>query len=333
MPRNRNILLFTLAVLAILVLMVVDMATGSTHIAPREILNALLGRGDASIITIVREIRLSRALTALMSGAALSAAGLMMQTLFRNPLAGPHVLGITSGASLGVAVFILGIPAFGISSVLFKSLGMVGAAWIGSAAIIMLLVALSSRIKDIMVILILGIMLGSGIDAIIQILQYFGSEASLKSYVLWTMGSLGDVTGRELAILAIAVVGGLALSIPSVKPLNLLLLGEDYAKSMGTDVRRARILIFVSTTILAGSITAFCGPIGFIGLAVPHISRMLWKTADHRVLLPASVLTGMATMLLCDIASKSLALPINTVTALVGIPVLIMVVFKNQFVK
>ena len=190
--------------------------------------------------------------------------------------------------------------------------------------------AVSRRIKDIMVILILGMMLGSGISSVVEILQYLSSEAALKSFVIWTMGSLGDVTGSQLALLLPVVTAGLALAVAVIKPLNLLLLGENYARTMGLNVQRTRTLIFLSTVLLAGTVTAFCGPIGFIGLAVPHVARILFADADHRILVPASILTGIVVMLLCDVLAKLLTFPINTITALLGIPIVIWVVIRNK---
>ena len=190
--------------------------------------------------------------------------------------------------------------------------------------------AVGHRIKDIMVILILGMMLGSGISSVVEILQYLSSEAALKSFVIWTMGSLGDVTGSQLALLLPVVTAGLALAVAVIKPLNLLLLGENYARTMGLNVQRTRTLIFLSTVLLAGTVTAFCGPVGFIGLAVPHLARMLFASADHRILMPGSMLAGAALLLVCDLVAKSLALPINTITALMGIPVVIFVVVRNR---
>lgn len=234
-------------------------------------------------------------------------------------------------ASLGVAIFLLGAPLLGLTGhPLISTLGIAGAAWIGSALILMLIAAVSRRIKDIMVILILGMMFSSGVGAIVQILQYLSNEAALKSFVVWTMGSLGDVTLGQLGLLLPAVVLGLVLAVAVIKPLNLLLLGENYARTMGLDIRRSRQLIFLSTTLLAGTVTAFCGPIGFIGLAVPHVARILFADADHRILVPASILTGIVVMLLCDVLAKLLTFPINTITALLGIPIVIWVVIRNK---
>lgn len=313
------------------ILVFVDMAVGSVNIPLSEVWAALTG-GECpeSVVKVVREIRLTKLLVAVIAGAALPVSGLQMQTLFRNPLAGPYVLGISSGASLGVALFILAAPLVGMTGGWMMWLGTAGAAWIGSAAVMVVVLGAARRIKDIMVILILGMMIGSGISAVVQILQYAAEEESLKSFVVWTMGSLGNVTGSQLPLLVVPVLLGLLLSVVTVKPLNLLLLGEEYASTMGLNMKRTRMLLFVVTILLAGSVTAFCGPIGFIGLAMPHVARMIFATADHRVLLPGSLLSGVAVMLLCDILSKSVALPINALTALVGIPVVIWIVLKNK---
>jgi iron complex transport system permease protein len=305
---------------------------GSVSIPLRDIFAALLG-GEVTPSTrlIVVDIRLVKAVVAVLAGMALSVSGLQMQTLFRNPLAGPYVLGISSGASLGVALFILGMPLLGIAtSSTISSLGTAGAAWLGSALILAFVASVSTRIKDIMVILILGMMISSGVSAVVQILQYLSNEEALKSFVIWTMGSLGDVTSKQLGLLLPAVLIGLSVSVAVIKPLNLLLLGEQYARTMGLNVRRSRYLIFLSTTLLAGTVTAFCGPIGFVGLAIPHIARMLFRNADHRVLVPASALCGAVVLLSCDIVSKWLTLPINTITALLGIPIVIWVVIRNK---
>ena len=295
--------------------------------ALRDIRAALTGGScDPAVRDIILKIRLLKAVTALFAGAALAASGLQMQTLFRNPLAGPYVLGISSGAGLGVALFLLGAPLLGVSAHSFvQSLGIVGA-----ALVLLVVMAVSRRIKDIMVILILGMMFGSGISSVVEILQYLSSEAALKSFVIWTMGSLGDVTGGNLALMLPVIAAGLVLSVAAIKPLNLLLLGENYARTMGLNVQRTRTLLFLSTVLLAGTVTAFCGPVGFIGLAVPHLARMLFASADHRILMPGSMLAGAALLLVCDLISKTLALPINTVTALMGIPVVIIVVVRNR---
>ena len=330
--KQRSTTLFIILSLLLVILFVLDLLIGSVHIPLRDILGALFGGDvDASTRLIVLDIRLIKAIVAILTGMALSVSGLQMQTLFRNPLAGPYVLGISSGASLGVALFILGMPLLGIATnSTMSSIGTAGAAWLGSALILAFVASVSTRIKDIMVILILGMMISSGVSAVVQILQYLSNEEALKSFVIWTMGSLGDVTTNQLHLMLPAVLLGLVVSVAVIKPLNLLLLGEQYARTMGLNVRRSRYLIFLSTTLLAGTVTAFCGPIGFVGLAIPHIARMLFSNADHRILLPASALCGAVTLLICDIVSKWLTLPINTITALLGIPIVIWVVIRNK---
>ena len=232
------------------------------------------------------DIRLTKAVVALLAGAALSVSGLQMQTLFRNPLAGPYVLGISSGASLGVALVVLA----GVGS----SVGVAGAAWLGAGAVLLIIAAVGHRIKDIMVILILGMMFSSGVGAIVQILQYISKEEALKTFVLWTMGSLGDVTRSQLWILLPAVLGGLALAVVTIKPLNMLLFGEEYAVSMA------------------------------------HVTRLLFADSDHRVLIPGTTLTGASVLLLCDLISKLFTLPVNAITALLGIPIVVWVVIRNN---
>ena len=330
--RHRSAILFTALAIAIALLLAIDIMVGSVGIAIGDVWAALTG-GDCDPITrkIILDIRLMKAIVAILAGAALAVSGLQMQTLFRNPLAGPYVLGVSSGASLGVAIFILGAPLLGIASTsAFSSLGTAGAAWVGSAAILAVVAAVSRRIKDIMVILILGMMVSSGVSAIVQILQYLSAEEALKSFVIWTMGSLGDVTSSQLALVAPAVITGLTISVAAIKPLNLLLMGEEYARTMGANIQRTRTLILLSTTLLAGTVTAFCGPIGFIGLAIPHVARILFREADHRTLMPASAMTGAVALLMCDIISKMLTLPVNTITALLGIPIVVWVVIRNK---
>ena len=329
MSRSNYALCFVLSAFLI-ALFLLDIAVGSTSIPLAQVWAALTGgECPTAIARIVINIRLIKAIVALVAGAAISVSGLQMQTLFRNPLAGPYVLGISSGASLGVAIFLLGAPLFGLSPAM-SSLGIAGAAWIGSAAVLLIVGALASRIKDIMVILILGMMFSSGISAVVQILQYLSRDESLKAFVIWTMGSLGDVTISQLWILLPAVAVGLVLAIVTIKPLNLLLFGEEYARTMGLHIKRSRAFLFLSTTLLAGTVTAFCGPIGFIGLAMPHVTRMLCHSSDHRILVPATILSGAAVLLICDIISKLLTLPINSITALLGIPIVILVVLKTK---
>ena len=321
--RSRSTILFSILITLTVSLFLLDLAVGAVNIPIRDVWAALTG-GDCPPATkkIVLNIRLIKAVVALLAGASLSVSGLQMQTLFRNPLAGPYVLGISSGASLGVALVVLA----GVGS----SIGIAGAAWTGAATVLIVITAVGCRIKDIMVILILGMMFSSGVGAVVQILQYFSHEESLKAFVIWTMGSLGDVTLPQLTLLAPSVAVGLLLAVLTIKPLNLLLFGEEYAVTMGLDIRRSRGLLFLSTTLLAGTITAFCGPIGFIGLAIPHVTRMLFQNSDHRVLLPGTTLSGASILLLCDVISKIFTLPINAITALLGIPIVVWVVLRNK---
>ena len=323
--RSRFVLLFTALAALTLFLFLLDLAVGAVPVPLGDVWAALTG-GDCPRATakIILNIRLIKAVVALLAGAALSVSGLQMQTLFRNPLAGPYVLGISSGASLGVALVVLA----GVGS----SIGIAGAAWLGAALVLVVIAAVGHRIKDIMVILILGMMFSSGIGAVVQILQYVANDESLKMFVVWTMGALGDVTLDQLAVLIPSIIAGLLLAVITIKPLNLLLFGEEYAVTMGLNVRRSRGLLFLSTTLLAGTVTAFCGPIGFIGLAMPHVTRMLFRNSDHRVLVPGTVLSGASVLLLCDLVSKLFSLPINAITALLGIPIVVWVVLRNKSV-
>lgn len=323
--RSRSAILFAMLAALTLFLFLLDLAVGAVAVPLGDVWAALTG-GDCPRATakIILNIRLIKAVVALLAGAALSVSGLQMQTLFRNPLAGPYVLGISSGASLGVALVVL--AGFG------SSIGIAGAAWLGAALVLVVIAAVGHRIKDIMVILILGMMFSSGVGAIVQILQYLSKEESLKAFVIWTMGSLGDVTFDQLAVLVPSIIAGMLLAVVTIKPLNLLLFGEEYAVTMGLNIRRSRGLLFLSTTLLAGTVTAFCGPIGFIGLAMPHVTRMLFRNSDHRVLVPGTVLSGAAVLLLCDLVSKMFTLPINAITALLGIPIVVWVVLRNKSV-
>ena len=336
MKSYARYLLFAVLGISLVALAVGDLLTGTTNVPLADVWAALTGGTTTEEYrVIVNELRLPKVLVAAFAGMALAASGLQMQTLFRNPLAGPYVLGINSGASLGVALFTLALPMMGGMSSWLARLGLTGMAWIGSAAILVLVMFLSRKIKNISVILILGMMLGSAISAVVGILQYMGTEESLKAFVVWTMGSLSTVTAEDLRLLIPVVVVGLVLAIAVVKPLNMLLLGESYARTMGLRVGVARTAIFLSTTLLAGTITAFCGPVGFIGLAMPHLARMTFRTADHRLLMPASMLWGAVAMLLCCLATDIVArggvmLPINTVTSLLGIPIIIVVVIRNR---
>ncbi|HKL09576.1 MAG TPA: iron ABC transporter permease [Bacteroidales bacterium] len=335
---SRNIILWIILSLLLVLLFIADIFTGSVNIPVDEVWRIITGQSTdhPEYLTIIYRFRLPKALTAVFAGFALSVSGLQMQTVFKNPLAGPYVLGISAGASLGVAVVIMGISSFALVS----QLGVIGnwiiviAAWIGSGLILFLILMVSVRVKDIMTILILGIMFGSATTAIVNILQYFSNESMLKAFVVWTMGSLGGVSISQLKVLIPGIFLGLVISFLSVKILNAMLVGENYAKSMGLNVGLSRFLIFFSTSLLAGSITAFCGPIGFIGIAVPHIARMIFKTANHQILLPGTLILGGIILLFSDIISqipgKENTVPINSITALVGIPIVIWIIIRNK---
>jgi iron complex transport system permease protein len=335
-PEKRIHLLFAGLGLLLILLLTLDVFFGSVSINPSQVLKSLFTHTGSNFETIIFKFRLPKAITALTVGIALSLSGLQMQTIFRNPMAGPDVLGISSGASLGVAFVILGFSSH-LSPENISGLGnwiLVVASWAGAGAVMFLIMIISARVKEIMTILILGIMLSAGISAIVTIMQYFSNESMLKAYVIWTMGSLGNLTESQLSVLLISVSAGLILSLISVKMLNALLIGENYARSIGLNIKLARILIFSCTSILAGSVTAFCGPIGFIGIAVPHLARIIFKTSDNRILVPGTVIIGGSMMLFSDIVSQlpgsESVLPINSVTSLIGIPIVIWIILSNR---
>jgi iron complex transport system permease protein len=335
-PERNTRFFFSVLFILVIIFLVLDIFLGSVSIKVSDVIRAIFTSTDSNFETIVLKFRLPKAITAITVGVALSLSGLQMQTVFRNPMAGPYVLGISSGASLGVAFVILGFSS-NITPDSLKGLGnwiLVAASWIGAGAVMMLIMVISSKVKDIMTILILGIMLSSGISAIVTIMQYFSNETMLKAYVIWTMGSLGNLSVSQLNVLLISVSAGVILSLFSSKMLNALLIGENYAGSIGLNVRFARVVIFACTSILAGSVTAFCGPIGFIGIAVPHIARILFKTSNHKTLIPGTILIGAVVMLISDIISQlpgsESVLPVNAVTSLIGIPVVIWVILRNR---
>ena len=318
--------------MVLIALILLDIRLGSVRITFADMLAHLSGGKhltDQQEIILTR-FRFPRIATALLAGAALPLCGLQMQTLFRNPLAGPYVLGISSGASFGAALVVLGAGATGLVATWSLAL----AAWVGAGFVMLLLLFISQRIRDGLTILILGIMFSSGLAAVISIMQYFSQADALKSFVIWSMGSLGNVTGAQLWIMALTIIPLLGLTLLSGKVLNGLMLGEDYAATMGVKLKRTRTLIFATTSLMAGTITAFCGPIGFIGIAVPHVARFIFRQSDHRILLPATMLTGMAIMVLSDLVSQlpgsDRVLPINAVTSLIGIPVVIWLVIMNR---
>ena len=325
----------------LLILFVLDVALGSVSIPPAEVLAILLGRTPSSPAwaSIITEIRLPKAVTALLAGAALSVGGLQMQTLFRNPLAGPSVLGVTSGASLGVALVTLSTGS-ALGTYTGQTLGLAGpwllvlAATVGGALVLLLVLWVSFRISDSVVILIVGLMIGNVTLSVVGIWQYFSQPEQLQHYVLWTLGSLNSVTPGQLPVLLTVVGAGIGLSFLLSKQLNALLLGENYARSLGLNIAQARGLIILTTSVLAGAITGFCGPIGFVGIAVPHLTRALLGTTNHFVLVPGVLVVGAIVMLGCDLVSQvpgsQTVLPINAVTALVGSPVVIWVVLRNR---
>lgn len=333
---GKNIIIFSVLLVIASVLFLLDIFMGSVTLKMTDVFRALFTSSEPEIEMIVLKFRLPKAITATVVGIALSISGLQMQTLFRNPMAGPYVLGISSGASLGVAFIILGFSA-DISPENLRGMGnwsVIAAAWAGAGAVMVLMLWLSTKLKDILTVLIIGIMLAGGISAIVTIMQYFSHETMLKAYIIWTMGSLGNLTASQLNVMLLSVAAGIVISLLSVKRLNALLLGENYASTIGLNVGLSRFLILTGTSLLAGSITAFCGPVGFIGIAVPHITRLIFRSADHRILIPGIFLTGSSIMLLSDIVSQlpgsDNVLPVNSVTAMVGIPVVIWVVLRNR---
>ncbi|ACF14899.1 transport system permease protein [Chloroherpeton thalassium ATCC 35110] len=323
---------------------VVDLALGSVQIPLAEVVNILLGEESENLAwqKIIEFIRVPKAFTAVLAGAALSVGGLQMQTLFRNPLAGPSVLGITSGASLGVAVVMLASGA-ATNAFAIKQLGISGswlivlASTLGSALVLLVILAISIRIRDNIVLLIVGIMVGNITISLISIWQYFSAPEEIQDYLIWTFGSLGGVIEEQLMLLSVVVLLGFVVSLSASKSLNVMLLGENYARSMGLSTGYVRFTVILATSLLAGSVTGFCGPIGFIGIAVPHLTRSMLNTSDHRFLIPSSALVGAILMLFCDIIAQlpgsQTTLPINAVTALVGSPVVIWVIMKKRNLK
>ncbi len=334
-PKN-NVFFIALAIVLILSFSL-DLVLGSVMIPVRELLAAFQPGGESNAQFILFQFRLPKAITSLLVGAGLSLAGLLMQTLFRNPLAGPYVLGISSGASLGVAVFVMTAGLGGMSMAgyqLVSSIGIVGAAIAGSVLVMMLVIAVSIRVSDSVSILIIGIMFGSITGAVVSVISYFSDPDSVHSFLVWTYGSVADVSWNQLLIIAPLTLLGIGVSFGLLKPLNGLILGENYAKGIGINVRTARMVIILLTGIMAGGLTAFTGPIAFIGVAVPHLARNVFKTNDHRVLVPAVLLIGSILMLICDVISQlpgsNQLLPINSVTALFGAPVVIWVIARNR---
>jgi len=330
----------TLLILSIPLLALLNLIMGSVSIPAREVFSILMGHGSDSVAwsNIVLQTRLPQTLTAIACGAGLSVAGLEMQTVFHNPLAGPSVLGISSAASLGVAFVVLlsGTIGGGLMSQfgLFGNTALTLAAIAGAMGVMALIIWLSQRVESNVTLLIVGVLIGYIASAIIGVLKYFSSEEDIRAYVIWGLGSFARVTGGQVYLF----VGMMAVLLPFtmllMKPLNTLLLGENYARNLGLNLRRARMLIISSAGILTAIVTAYCGPIMFLGLAVPHICRGLFRTADHRVLLPASLFCGASLALLCNLISRlpgfEGALPINSVTALIGAPVALTILLRRK---
>ena len=310
-----------------------NISLGSVSIPLKEIFSSLLGSTDNYII---QNYRLPKAITAILVGSGLGISGLLMQTLFRNPLAGPFVLGISSGASLGVALVILGSGFFGgiFSTLLISKWSIVIAASLGSFLVLLAVLLVSSKVRDTMAILIIGLMFGSITAAIVSVLSYFSSAEQLQQYIFWGFGSLGNLSWYELLIFSTIILIGIVLSIFSIKALNTLLLGENYAKSLGLNIKQSRLIIIIATSLLAGTITAFAGPIAFIGLAIPHITRQIFTTSNHKILLPAVLLLGAIVMLICDsiaqLPTSDYMLPINAITSLFGAPVVVWLLVRKR---
>lgn len=312
-----------------------DVALGSVYLSPSDIWEVLVGASSSTDLYIITQLRLPRAVMAVLTGAGLAIAGMLMQTLFRNPLAGPFVLGISSGAGLGVAISIMGGSLLGIG--LVTGFGLIASSVIGSLAVFLLIILISIRIKDTMGLLIIGLMVGSLSSALVGILQYFSPSEQLRRYVFWGLGSLGNLSWNEIGLIAILVLISFAGLLFILKPLNALLLGETYAHSLGINIKQTRWIIISITCILAGSITAFAGPIAFIGLAVPHIARLLMSSMDHKKLVPLVIIVGASLLLACDIVAQipfsNYSLPINAVTSLVGAPLVIWLIIKKRTLR
>ncbi len=319
-------------------LFLVNISLGSVSIPIKEVFNSITGANSSKETWhyIIVNYRLPKAIAAILVGMGLSISGLLMQTLFRNPLAGPYVLGLSSGASLGVAFVLLGaslLPPF-LSTLLLSSYGVVLASTIGSSVVLLAVLMVSQKLRDTMAILIVGLMFGSFTSAIVGVLTYFSSAEQLQKFTFWSMGNLGNLSWSSIVILTVCVGIGLLLSLFSIKPLNALLLGENYARSLGLNFKKTRLIIIFATSILAGSITAYAGPIAFIGLAVPHIAKLVFQTSNHSVLYWSTLLLGASIMLICDVLSElpglEITLPINAVTSIIGAPVVIWLLVRKR---
>lgn len=322
MHSTRTGIIFGALGIALVSLFILDVCKGGTEwLWPFGAMSEIDGR-------ILHDIRLPKAVTAILAGAGLSVAGLIMQTLFRNPLAGPYTLGVSSGASLGVAL----LTMLGAFSIQLSAISLPIAACIGAILVLLLVLAVSKRVKSNVSLLIVGIMFGAIAGALVTLLQQFANPDALKLFIVWTMGSLSSVGWTDMQLLVPILMAGTVFVLLSLKPLNGLLLGEDYARGLGIHIGRTRLFIVLATGLLAGGITAFCGPIAFIGVAVPHIARGIFKTSNHRVTIPASALIGACLLLVCDVICSLFVhpLPIMTVSALFGAPVIIWIIMKNK---
>lgn len=335
-PKYR--ISFIILLIALLLSIIVNISLGSVEIPFSDTLKAVFGgtTANTSWDYIIWDYRIPKALTAILVGAGLALSGLLMQTLFRNPLAGPFVLGISSGASLGVALLIMGASLFsGFSAFqLLNNVSLAIAASVGSFAVLLLVMSVAAKVKDTMALLIIGLMFGSITSAVVSVLSYFTTSEKLQQFIFWSFGSLGNLSWSQLTLLSVIVSIGIILSIFAIKGLNGLLLGENYAKSLGVHLKKLRYLVIIATGLLAGSITAFAGPIAFIGLAVPHLTRQIFDTTDHKILVPAVLIYGAIIMLLCDtlaqLPNSASILPINAVTSIVGAPVVIWLLVRKK---
>lgn len=328
---------FGLLLALLLLCFFINLSLGSISIPIKSIFDSLFGTIENSTWeVIITDYRLPKAITAILVGSGLGISGLLMQTLFRNPLAGPFVLGISSGASLGVALVILGSGLFGglFATALISKWSIVIASSLGSFLVLLAVLAVSSKVRDTMAILIIGLMFGSITAAVVSVLSYFSSAEQLQQYIFWGFGSLSNLSWSELLIFFIIYIIGILLSIASIKGLNSLLLGDNYAKSLGLNLKQSRFILILATSLIAGTITAFAGPIAFIGLAIPHLTRQIFKSTNHKILIPAVFLSGAIVMLICDsiaqIPGSDYTLPINAITALVGAPVVIWLLVRQR---
>ncbi len=329
---------FLLLLLALVCCFVLNLSLGSVSIPFKDTINAILGGEltNDSWKYIVWNYRIPKAFTAILVGSGLALSGLLMQTLFRNPLAGPFVLGISSGASLGAALLIMGASMFSglFSFGIVNDVSLAVASSIGSFLVLMVVVVVAYRIKDTMALLIIGLMFGSITAAIVSVLSYFTNAEKLQQYIYWSFGSVGNLSWQQLLLLLFIILVGVILSIVSIKPLNSLLLGENYARSLGVNLKKSRYIIIIATGLLAGGITAFAGPIAFIGLAVPHLTRQIFNTTNHKVLVPAVLVYGAILMLICDtiaqLPTSVNVLPINAITSIVGAPVVIWLLVRKK---